>query len=222
MIKIAPSLMCCDVGHLKEEIEKLEESEADLIHVDIMDGHFVPNFGLGPTIVRYLRRNSCLLIDTHLMIADPGKYIEMFVDAGSHIISIHAESCNNIIRQIQHIKKLGVKASVAINPGTSLCSVEYVLQELDMVLIMAVEPGFRGYPLIPVIPRKISQLRKMAERQKLTVDIEVDGGINLDTIPRVVEAGANILVVGSAVFDTGKSIKESIRIIRKVAGHNSK
>lgn len=200
MNKVAPSILSADFSRLGEEIRSVEQAEADLIHVDVMDGHFVPNITIGPLVVEAIRPITTLPLDVHLMIKNPDNYIESFVKSGADIISVHAESVNHLHRSVHLIKNLGAKAAVAINPATPLNVLDYVLQDLDMVLLMTVNPGFGGQSFIPVVTPKINALKEMIDARGLNVDIEVDGGINDKTSKIVTEAGANILVAGSYVF----------------------
>jgi len=198
--KVAPSILSADFSRLGEEIRSVEQAGADLIHVDVMDGHFVPNITIGPLVVESIKPITALPIDVHLMIENPDNYIESFVKSGADIISVHAESVNHLHRSIHLIKNLGAKAAVAINPATPLNVLDYVLQDLDMVLLMTVNPGFGGQAFIPAITSKIMTLKEMIDAKGLKIDIEVDGGINDKTSKIVTEAGANILVAGSYVF----------------------
>lgn len=200
MIKIAPSILSADFSRLGEEILSVEQAGADLIHVDVMDGHFVPNITIGPLVVESIRPTTTLPLDVHLMIENPDNYIESFVKSGADIISVHAESVNHLHRSVHLIKNLGAKAAVAINPATPLNVLDYVLQDLDMILLMTVNPGFGGQAFIPAITLKIKTLKKMIDVRGLNIDIQVDGGINDKTSKIVTEAGANILVAGSYVF----------------------
>jgi ribulose-phosphate 3-epimerase len=213
-IQIAPSILSADFAKLGEEIRDVEDGGADLIHVDVMDGHFVPNLTIGPLVVSAIRPHTKLPLDVHLMITEPDRYIEAFVKAGADIISVHAEACLHLHRTLQWIKQLGVKAAVALNPATPLQAIEYVLGELDMVLLMTVNPGFGGQAFISSVLPKIQQLRTRLDQLGLAhIPIEVDGGIHPGTADAVVKAGASILVAGSAVF--GKSDrKEAMRAIR--------
>lgn len=200
MIKVAPSILSADFSRLGEEIRSVEQAGADLIHVDVMDGHFVPNITIGPLVVEAIRPTTTLPLDVHLMIENPDNYIESFVKSGADIISVHAESVNHLHRSVHLIKNLGAKAAVAINPATPLNELGYILQDLDMVLLMTVNPGFGGQSFIPNVTPKIKALKEMINARGLNVDIEVDGGINDKTSKIVTEAGANILVAGSFVF----------------------
>ncbi len=211
MIKIAPSLLSADFSKLGEEIKRVEDAGADLIHIDVMDGHFVPNITIGPPVVKAIRKVTDLPFDVHLMISRPEKYIENFAEAGADIISVHAEACIHLNRVLQSIKALGVKACVALNPSTPLSFLDWVLEDLDMVLLMTVNPGFGGQEYIESMTAKIGALRDIIERRGLKTDIEIDGGINLQNIYRVTEAGANVIVAGSAVFnspDPGRAIRD--------------
>lgn len=200
MIKVAPSILSADFSRLGEEIRSVEQAGADLIHVDVMDGHFVPNITIGPLVVEAIRPTTTLPLDVHLMIENPDNYIESFVKSGADIISVHAESVNHLHRSVHLIKNLGAKAAVAINPATPLNELGYILQDLDMVLLMTVNPGFGGQSFIPNVTPKIKALKEMIDARGLNVDIEVDGGINDKTSKIVTEVGANVLVAGSFVF----------------------
>ena len=211
MLKIAPSILASDFSKLGEEVKKVERAGADIIHIDVMDGHFVPNITIGPNVVRCLRKATGLPFDVHLMIENPDSYIDDFIDAGTDIISVHAECCYHLNRNIQKIKQRGVKAAVALNPATSLSAVDWILGDVDMVLIMTVNPGFGGQKYISPMTEKVRELRKLVENKGLGIDIEVDGGIDLSNIYKVTEAGANVIVAGSTIFnapDTAQIIKD--------------
>lgn len=202
MIKIAPSILSADFSRLYEEIKKVEEAGADYLHIDVMDGHFVPNITIGAPVVKAIRKNSNLVFDVHLMIENPDYYIEDFAKAGADIITVHAEACRHLNRTIQNIKSFGKKVGVALNPATPLNVLDYSLEYIDMVLIMTVNPGFGGQKFIPNMVEKIKKLKTTIHSRGLNIDIEVDGGIKLDNFREVVEAGANVLVAGSAIFES--------------------
>ncbi|TCL39884.1 ribulose-phosphate 3-epimerase [Anaerospora hongkongensis] len=211
MIKIAPSLLSANFAYLADEIKKVEAAGADLLHLDIMDGHFVPNLTFGPPVIAALRKVTKLPFDVHLMVTNPQELIEPFVQAGADILTVHAETAPHMHRLIQTIKASGVRAAVSLNPATSLTTIEEVLSDLDMVLIMSVNPGFGGQQFIPESINKIKRLRQLIESRNLKIDIEVDGGINKTTARTVVDAGATILVAGSAVYgapDVTKAIQD--------------
>ncbi|MFA5113329.1 MAG: ribulose-phosphate 3-epimerase [Candidatus Margulisiibacteriota bacterium] len=199
-IKIAPSILSADFGQLANEIRKVEAAGADLIHIDVMDGHFVPNITIGPLVVKACRQATKLPLDVHLMIENPDRYIPYFARAGADIITIHVETVKNLDADIELIRQHNVKPGVVVNPGTPADSVFHVLDKVDMVLLMSVNPGFEGQKFMPVVLDKIKVLRSLVVSRKLSVDIEVDGGINLETAKEVVKAGANVLVAGSAIF----------------------
>lgn len=211
MIKIAPSILSADFSQLANEIVKVEKAGADWIHIDVMDGHFVPNLTFGPPVVTAIRKVTKLPFDVHLMVTNPQDLIEPFVQAGADIITVHAETAPHLHRLIQAIKDSGKKAGVSLNPSTSLAAVEDVLNDVDMILIMSVNPGFGGQKFIPGAIDKIARLKAQLEQRNLSIDIEVDGGINAVTARQVVAAGANILVAGSAVYgaqDMAQAIKD--------------
>ncbi|MBP6102340.1 MAG: ribulose-phosphate 3-epimerase [Leptotrichiaceae bacterium] len=196
-IIIAPSLLAADFSILKEEITNIENAGAEYLHLDVMDGNFVPNISFGPVVIKSLRAHSNLIFDVHLMIENPDKYVADFVDAGADIICVHVESTKHLNRTIQLIKSYKKKVGVALNPSTSLDTIKYDLDNIDMVLIMTVNPGFGGQKFIPQMLQKIKELRKIAPN----IDIQVDGGINDEISKLVIEAGANVLVAGSYVFN---------------------
>ena len=201
MIKIAPSILASDFSKLGEEIVRVEKAGADLIHIDVMDGHFVPSITVGPPVVKSLRKTTRLPFDVHLMIENPDEHIDSFIDAGADIISVHIENTPHLHRTLQHIRQRNARSSVVLNPATPLNTLDMVLPFVDMVLLMTVNPGFGGQEYIEEMTEKIRELRKMADRRSLRLDIEVDGGIDTDNVYRVTEAGANVLVAGSTVFN---------------------
>lgn len=213
MYKIAPSILASDFGKLAEEIKDVEAGGADYIHIDIMDGHFVPNISMGPLIVEAVRKVTNLPLDVHLMIEEPSRYIEDFANAGADFISVHVEADRHIHRTIQQIKELGVKAGIVLNPGTPAQAIEQVLEEVEMVLVMTVNPGFGGQTFLYGMLNKIEQIKKMIDDRNLHIDIEVDGGINADTAFLCKQAGANILVAGSSIFNEADR-HQAIQLIR--------
>ena len=214
MGKIAPSILSADFARLGEEVQAVEKAGADYIHVDVMDGHFVPNITIGPLVVEGVKRVTSLPLDVHLMIENPDQYINDFARAGADIITVHVEAVNHLHRSIQLIRDAGCKTAVSLNPATPLESIEYVMDDLDMVLIMSVNPGFGGQKFIPGSLQKIKKLREMIIERGLNIDIEVDGGVNSKTIGDVSAAGANIFVAGSAIFNKD-DYAEAIRVIRE-------
>lgn len=213
MIKIAPSILSADFARLGEEIKDVEKGGADYIHVDVMDGHFVPNITIGPLIVEAIRPITSLTLDVHLMIEQPDRYIPEFAKAGADIITVHVEACPHLHRTIQLIKSFGIKAGVVLNPHTPVSTIQHVLEDIDMVLLMTVNPGFGGQSFIHAVLPKIQEVSRMVRERGLTVDIEVDGGVNAETARLCVEAGANVLVAGSAIYNE-KDRAQAIRIIR--------
>jgi ribulose-phosphate 3-epimerase len=200
MKKIAPSILSADFARLGEEIAAIEAGGADYVHIDVMDGHFVPNITIGPLIVQAVRRVTALPLDVHLMIAEPDRYIADFAKAGADIIVVHAEATNHLHRTVQLIKSLGKKAGVSLNPATPLNVLDYVLEELDLVLLMTVNPGFGGQSFIEACLPKIQTLRGIMDRRGIEAELEVDGGVKTDNIARIAHAGADVFVAGSAVF----------------------
>ena len=200
MKKIAPSILSADFARLGEEIAAIEAGGADYVHIDVMDGHFVPNITIGPLIVQAVRRVTALPLDVHLMIAEPDRYIADFAKAGADIIVVHAEATNHLHRTVQLIKSLGKKAGVSLNPATPLNVLDYVLEELDLVLLMTVNPGFGGQSFIEACIPKIQSLRGIMDRRGIEAELEVDGGVKTDNIARIAHAGADVFVAGSAVF----------------------
>jgi len=213
-VKLAPSILSADFGRLGEQVAEAAEAGADYIHVDVMDGHFVPQITIGAPVVAAIRRWTNLPLDVHLMISAPENQVEQFADAGADIITVHVEACSHIYRVVQMVKGLGVKVGVSLNPATSISTLNKILPELDVVLVMTVNPGFSGQTFIEGTLDKISRLRTELDRRGLAVELEVDGGINAETAPRVVRAGARVLVAGAAVFNPQRTVKEAIDKIR--------
>ena len=215
MVKISPSVLSSDFSNLREEICKIESGGADYVHLDVMDGIFVPNITFGPPVIKKIRATTDLPFDVHLMIDRPERYIEDFVGAGADIITVHEESTIHLHRTIQHIKSYGKKVGVALNPSTSLESIEYILEDIDMVLIMTVNPGFGGQSFIPAMERKIKVLRGIIDKNSLNVDIQVDGGVKLDNAKEIIGWGVDVLVAGSAIFG-GVDVAEKTRMFKNI------
>ena len=211
-IKISPSILSADFSILGDEIKSLEQAGADLIHVDVMDGHFVQNITMGPPIIKMIRKCTKLPFDVHLMISPVEKYIKAFADAGSDIITIHPEATDNLKRAVGTIKSLGKKAGVSLNPKTPISALMDVINDIDLILIMSVNPGFAGQSFMSEVLPKVTELRKLINDKKLKIDIEIDGGINFETAPLAVKAGANILVSGTTIFSG--SLKDNIQKLR--------
>jgi ribulose-phosphate 3-epimerase len=216
-LRIAPSILASDFARLGEEVRAVEAAGADLLHIDVMDGRFVPNLTVGPAVVAALRAVTKLPLDVHLMIVEPERFVEDFARAGADLISVHLEASPHLHRTVQHIRALGKKASVAVNPHSPLDGLDVVLPDLAMVLLMTVNPGFGGQHFIEAVVPKIRALRAAIERRGLDVDIQVDGGIGPDTVATVVEAGANVLVAGSSIFHApGHDYRSAIAALRRV------
>ena len=212
--KIAPSILSADFSRLGEEVKAVEQAGADYIHIDVMDGHFVPNITIGPIIVKAVKGVTELPLDVHLMISNPDDFIDDFIQAGADILTVHAEAGYHLHRSLQHIRKVGVKSAVSLNPASPLSMIEYVLDDLDMVLLMTVNPGFGGQEFIPEVIPKIERLREMIDKRGLDIELEVDGGIGPETINRVSSAGADVFVAGSAIYHS-KDYAETIRLMRE-------
>lgn len=219
MAKLAPSILSADFSCLGEETGKIERGGADLIHVDVMDGHFVPNISFGAAVMKSLMGKTSMPFDVHLMIEDPDKYIDDFVTDNTEYITVHAEACTHINRTLQHIKSKGIKTGVALNPGTPVSMLDYVLEDTDMVLIMSVNPGFGGQKFIPSVLRKAEELTRIRRDRNLDFEIEIDGGVNLDNMKQITDAGVSILVAGSSVFkadDVEKKTAEFTSILHRI------
>jgi ribulose-phosphate 3-epimerase len=217
MKKIAPSILSADFSRLGEEILAVEKAGADWIHIDVMDGHFVPNITIGPGPIKWLRKITRLPFDVHLMISNPELYIESFAEAGSDIITVHVETDSHLKRTIAQIKESGIKAGVSLNPATPLAQIEPILKDVDLLLVMSVNPGFGGQKFIESVLPKIEQARKMVNAVSPDVTIEVDGGITLDNIRLVAEAGADVMVSGAAIFGSG-DYAHTIRAMKTLTG----
>ncbi len=214
MKKIAPSILSADFSILGEEIRKVEAAGADYIHIDVMDGHFVPNITMGPLVVEAARKVTNLPLDVHLMISDPDPFINEFAAAGASIITVHAETLPHLHRTIEHIKEQKARAAIALNPATPLNILKYLLPDLDMVLLMTVNPGFGGQKFIKAVVPKIRKLREIVDQNQIDVEIQVDGGISPDTIHEASAAGADVFVAGSAIFHS-RDYGETIRLMRE-------
>lgn len=214
MYKLAPSILAADFSNLGRDVKEIENAGVEYLHIDVMDGMYVPTISFGAPIVRSLRKVSSLVFDVHLMIEDPIRLIDEFVEAGADIITVHAEACIHLHRTITAIKEKGVKVGVSLNPSTPLNVLEYVLDELDMVLLMSVNPGYGGQSFLPLTIEKIKSLKEMIDKKDLKIDIEVDGGLSTDNVHLVLDAGANVIVAGTAVFKN--NISDNVHQFKEV------
>ncbi|MFQ6015099.1 MAG: ribulose-phosphate 3-epimerase [Anaerolineae bacterium] len=215
MVKIAPSILSADFSRLGQQVGEAVAAGADYIHIDVMDGHFVPNITIGPLVVRAVQGITDRPLDVHLMIEEPQRYTEQFAQAGADIITVHQEACPHLHRVVEQIKALGKRAGVALNPATPLSSLEEILDHVDLILLMTVNPGFGGQEFIASMLPKIQRLREMFDKRELNCELEVDGGINAETAPQVVAAGAEVLVAGEAIFGAKEGIAEEMERIRE-------
>ncbi len=217
MKKLAPSILSADFARLGEEIKAVEEAGADYIHIDIMDGHFVPNITIGPLVVETAKAVTTLPLDVHLMISDPDRYVQDFIKAGSDLLSVHVETCPHLQRTLTYIRELGGRSAAVLNPSTPISTLEYVMDDLDMVLLMTVNPGFGGQKFIPTMLPKIQKMRALIDEKKLPIELEVDGGVNLENISQISQAGADVVVAGSAVYKSA-DCREAVRMMKEKLG----
>lgn len=217
MNRLAPSILSADFSKLGEQVAQIEKAGAQVIHIDVMDGHFVPNISFGATVMKSLLGKTKLPFDVHLMIEDPDKYLEDFATERTEIITVHAEACPHLHRTVQHIKSLGVRAGVSLNPATPLSALDAIFEEIDLVLLMSVNPGFGGQKFIPSAMGKIKALKEMKDKRNPKLEISVDGGIGLDNVKEVTDAGVQLVVAGSSVFcapDIGQRVKEFLELMK--------